>query len=103
MKKKGINLTVSKYKELGFKRFFKKWGEGIEGITPLQQTKTILISVIVVIFALFYGVIVTLIGKTYWLSIILVASIPITFMQFVGSYQKYKILKNVEKTMQELK
>jgi hypothetical protein len=103
MKDKGIKLTVKKYKQLGTKKFFKKWGEGIEGITPLQNTRTVLISLIVMILGVVYGFIFTLLfTRTYWLSVILGASLPITFMQFVSAYQKYVKLKEVEKIMKEL-
>jgi hypothetical protein len=101
-KKKGIPLTIRKYKELGFKRFFKRWGEGIEGITPLQSCKTIIFSLLVVFIGLIWGIIITLLNRTFWLSLILAASCPITFIQFVGAYQKYTKLKEVEKTLKEL-
>jgi hypothetical protein len=101
-KKKGIVLTVKKYRELGFKRFMKKWGDGINGVTPLQTTVITLIFFIPIIAGLVWGLISTIFMKMYWLALVLAGSLPITLLQIVGTYQKYRKLKEVEKILKEL-
>lgn len=87
--------------KLKFKEFLKRFGEGVEGITPLQQTKTVLISIIPVIAGLIWGATVTFLGKTYWMTLILVASLPITSIQFLSNWQKYKRQKVIEQHQKE--
>ena len=102
-KTKGINLIVEKYKEYGFKKFMKKWGEGIEGVTPLQQTKVSLLAIIIVCIGITYGIIFNIFfTQIWWLVVILGGSLPLTLMQLVALYQKYVKLKEVEKTLKEL-
>jgi hypothetical protein len=105
-KTKGIKLTVKKYKELGTKKFFKKWGEGIEGVTPLQQTRMMLIANLIILSGLIFGIfantLTRLKGFWWWIDIILFGSVIISVVQLIGIYQKYVKLKEVEKTLKEL-
>lgn len=100
--KRGIILTIKKYKQLGFKGFFKKWGQGVDGVTPLQVTFITLISFIPVLVGIVYGIGVTYISKTYWVTIILIAGLPLTFVQIFTNYQKYRKFKQVENTLKQL-
>lgn len=88
-------------KKIGAKEFFSRWKSGIMDLTPLQQTKTTLWSTIPIFGGLGWGIVVSAIGGTYWLSLILVFSLPITGMQFIGGLQKYRRLKAVEENMNE--
>jgi hypothetical protein len=80
----------------------KELGKGVQGITPLQQTITTLWSFLSVIAGLVWGITITFLGRTYWLSLVLVGSLPITLMQVVSNYQKYKRLKEIDKQMKEI-
>ena len=98
----GLRKTAQKFKELGPKGFMKQWGKGVQGITPLQQTITTLWSFLPVISGLVWGITITLLGRTYWLSLVLVGSLPITLVQVIANYQKYVRLKEIKKQMEML-
>lgn len=83
------------------KEFLVRFKDGIEKTTPLQQTRITLWSFPAIIGGLLWGMIITFISKTYWLSIILLASLPITSMQILNTYQKYQRLKMTEKLLKE--
>jgi len=88
--------------ELTFKEFIKSWKNGIEGSTPLQQTKITLWFMIPILVGLFYGFFATIFSKMYWLALVLFGSFPITVIQLIATWQRYKIQKKVEETMKEL-
>ena len=100
--KKGIILTVKRFRELGLKGFIKLWLRGIEGITPIQSVKTTLFSFIPIIVGMIWGILITFMAETYWLFLILIGSLPITIIQIINTYQKYKKLKLVEDTIKQL-
>ena len=88
--------------KLNFKEFIKEWGKGIEGITPIQQTRTSLIGMIPILTGTVLGLVMTFIGEMYWVSLILYGSMPILLMQLTSTYQKYKKQKIIEDTMKQL-
>lgn len=93
--------------ELKLKDFFKLWGKGIEGVTPLQQAKANILGVWIVITGLIAGIITNLIVRLkdtwWWLTIILTGSLFLTIIQTIGFYQRYKILKRVNDEVNKLK
>jgi hypothetical protein len=103
---KGIKKTFRKYKELGTKKFFKRWGEGIEGITPLQEVKTSMIGTGMILIGVLFGIIVDSVVRLknfwWWTDLILVGSFIVTTIQIIGQYKKYKIHKRIEQTMKEI-
>lgn len=88
--------------ELSFKDFNKRWLKGVEGITPKQQTVTSLWGFPFIFGGIITGIVISLINKTWWIVLILVGSFPITLMQLVSTYQKYKSQKLAEDTMKKL-
>ena len=78
------------------KEFFKKWGEGIQKITPLQQVKIQRNSTWLVILGVVIGLYSTFATKVWWLFIILVGSFFLTIVNYIGIVQRLKILKDVE-------
>lgn len=90
-------------KKITAKEFGQRFAKGIEGITPLQQTKTSLMSFLPIIAGQAWGITVTLISKTYWLSLILLGSLPLTLIQLLGTWQRYKALLRVEEAMKGVK
>lgn len=87
--------------KLNFKDFRKRFIKGVEGATPLQQTRITLISFLPIFAGMIWGIVMTIMGKVYWMSLILAGSIPITLVQFISSWQRYKIHKKVEETINE--
>ena len=85
-------------KKLEPKEFFKRWKEGIEGITPLQQSKSIYMNHWIMIIGLLCGLYICLINLTnlWWLAIILAAGFINALIIQIGNYQKYILLKRME-------
>jgi len=81
------------------KEFFKKWGEGIQKITPFQQLKISLIGTTLVFIGIIIGIITMIINKTWWLLIILCGSFIIISTSFLGAIQKYKALKKIDEVI----
>ena len=78
------------------KEFFKKWGEGIQKITPLQQVKIQRNSTWLVILGVVIGLYSTFVTEVWWLFIILVGSFFLTIVNYIGIVQRLKILQDVE-------
>ena len=87
--------------ELTLKQFGSRYKEGVVNITPLQQTKTTLWSFIPIFAGMTWGIAVTFIGGTYWMTLILGGSLPIISVQFIGNLQKYKAQKKAKESMDE--
>ena len=87
--------------KLTFKQFLKRFKQGVSGISPLQQTKTTLWSMIPIFGGLLWGATATFFLGTYWLTLILTASLPITTMQFISTLQKYWNFKKIEQAQKE--
>ena len=100
-KRRGFFWRDKEGKGLSFKQFIGRWKEGIQGITPLQQTKTTLWSYLPIVAGLVWGLVITLVGETYWLSLILAGSLPITTIQIVSAFQRYISQKKVEEAFKE--
>ncbi|GBE19386.1 hypothetical protein BMS3Abin17_00109 [archaeon BMS3Abin17] len=101
VKKRGYFWRDRKGKKVKTKEFFKRWKDGVNGITPLQQVKTTLWSFPLIIGGLITGIVISIINKSWWLVLILSGSLPITLMQIVSTYQKYRAIKRVEEAMKE--
>lgn len=83
------------------KEFGKRWSKGIEGVTPLQQTKSQLVFTWITIIGILCGIVVSIVAiKTlWWLGIILLAGLGNTFVGMIGIYQRYKQLKRVDEML----
>ncbi len=88
--------------KLTFKQFMSRWKSGVEGVTPLQQTKTTLWSYPLVLGGVLVGIIIMFIKRQWWLFAILLGSLPMTLMSLLSTYQKYLKLKKVNEIMKEL-
>jgi len=89
--------------KLSFKQFMKRWKTGVEGTTPLQQTTISLWGFPFIFGGIFTGLVIMTLRKEYWLILILAGSLPITSMQLLSLWQKYKRQKLIDKQMRELK
>jgi len=101
-KKRGYFWKAKDGTKLSFKEFLKRWGNGIQGITPLQQTKTSLLGFPLIFGGTFTGIVIMILRGEWWLVAILSGSLPIVSMQLVSILQKYKTQKAIYKTMKEL-
>lgn len=101
-KLRGYFWKDKKGKKLSLKEFLGRWKNGVEGITPLQQTRTTLLSFLPLFGGLIWGIAITFFGGTYWLTLILCGSFPITLMQFVSNLQKYIKQKKIDEQLKEL-
>lgn len=98
MKPKRIFWRDKKGNELTAKEFFKRWRQGIEGITPLAQTNIQIRSTWIMVLGIFLGIVISLFGfsKLWWVFIILVGAMGNVLIQLVSLKQKQKIIKRFE-------
>ena len=101
IKKRGFFWKDKQGKKLSFKQFKGRFKEGVINTTPLQQTRVTLFSFLPIFAGVLWGIVVTFLIKSYWLTLILSGSLPITSIQFLSNVQKYKALKKVDKLMKE--
>lgn len=85
------------------KEFMDRFKAGIEKATPLQQAKAMFPGYFIVLAGILFGLVSTWIMETWWLFLILIGSLIISFVQLVGAYQKYLLLKRVEDMFKESK
>lgn len=84
------------------KEFFKRWKGGIEAITPIQQSKISLMGNVLVLVGVITGLITTSLLRVWWLFIILLGSLLLTSMGFLGTIQKYFALKKINEMMKDV-
>jgi len=82
--------------KLTTKEFMQRWKEGIQRITPLQQTQNQINGFFIVLFGELWGIYYSLAAKTLWLTTILIGGYMISKAQLTGIYQKKLILKKLE-------
>lgn len=101
-KKRGYFWKDKQGKKLSLKKFLSRWKEGVEGITPLQQTITTLWSYPLVLGGILVGLVVMIFRKEWWLFAILLGSLPMSLMGLLSTWQKYRQQKRIYDTMKEL-
>ena len=102
IKQRGFFWKAKDGTELSFKEFLKRWKSGIEGITPIQQTKTTLMSYPLLLGGQITGIIIMIFRREWWLILILGGSLPMTLMGLLSTYQKYCQQKRIYDAMKEL-
>lgn len=92
--------------KLSFKQFMKRWKQGIEGITPLQQARTSVLGTWIVISGIVGGIGVMSIIRPentwWWFVVILSGSLIISVTQIIGGLQKLWRFKEIEKVQKQL-
>jgi len=80
------------------KEFRKRFAQGVEGISPLQQIKSQIFFSWITIIGLLCGLTVSIYrwNTLWWLGIILIAGTGNTIVGLIGLYQKRNALINVE-------
>lgn len=106
IKQRGYFIKDLKGEEVKTKQFFKRWRKGIDGITPLQQARTTLLGMWIVVSGLVGGITVTSIVRIenvwWWMLIILSGSFIVTVISLIGAIQKYWRFKEVDKIQKEI-
>lgn len=102
IKKRGFFWKAKDGTKLTLKEFLKRWKEGVEGITPIHQTKTTLWSYPLVLGGIGTGIVIMILRKEWWLVLILVGSLPMTLIGLLSTWQKYKQQKKIYDTMKEI-
>lgn len=98
----GLGKTIKMFRKLGLKEFSKRFKQGLIGITPLQSTRTQLMGMNFIFTGIVWGLVVTIMIKMYWLTLILIGSLTISAMQWVGLKQKYYRFKQIELNQKEI-
>ena len=92
-------------KKMGIKKFFERWKEGIEGISPLQQARTSLlgnwITLSGIVAGLTINALVRIKNQWIWIEVILFGSLILVVIQMIGGLQKFWRFKEVEKAQKE--
>ena len=100
-----IFLSISKFKPktktgeiLTWKEFFKRWKQGIEGVTLFQQVKMQIQATWITIIGLLCGITVSIfaIKTLWWLLIILFGGLYNTSIQLIALIQKKNQIKQFE-------
>lgn len=82
--------------KISWKEFGKRWKEGMQNVTPYQQSFIQLIGSGITIIGIIWGILFSILFKQYWLSTILTGALLVNAMQTLGIYQKYTSFKKVE-------
>ncbi len=100
--KRGWFWTDKQGNHLTIKQFTSRYKDGVVSISPLQQTTTTLWAFLPMFAGIIWGIVVTLIRGMFWMSLILGGSLPITSVQFISNFQKYRAQKAASDMMREL-
>lgn len=92
-------------KELGLKQFMTRWKHGIEGITPLQQSRTSLLGNWITLSGILGGItinaLVRISSQWIWIEVILGGSLILVVVQMIGGFQKFWRFKESEKAQKQ--
>jgi len=89
-------------KSYTFKEFMKKWKQGMEGITPVQQLSSNNLGYYLVFLGEIVGIITSIWMRQWWLLIILIGSLIITAVAYIGNWQQLQVMKKQEEIMKSL-
>lgn len=89
--------------KITWKEFFKRWKEGIDGITPKQKIQTQFNGTIIQLTGILFGLAISIIGykQLWWLGIILLGASINTGVQLIGLRQQIKNMKKWDNTCEE--
>lgn len=83
------------------KQFLSRWGQGIQQVTPFQQAQMQLLSYLPIFIGIIWGIVLTSHNHTWWVLIILIGSLGLTALQALGIYQRYSMLKQFQKEVED--
>lgn len=76
------------------KEFATRFGEGVQQVSPIQQSKVTLLGQSIILMGILIGLFVTF-NQTWWLFIILIGSFIVSGTATLGAWQKFKIMKQM--------
>jgi len=88
-------------KEVSASEFIQRWKEGIKKITPLQQTNVQLNGTYLVLIGVIIGLYSTFHTKMWWMFIILLGSLVLVGVSWIGMKQKQHALKEMESLIKQ--
>ena len=93
-----------KGEKLSFKQFLKRLKEGVNGISPLQKTRTQITATRIQLLGIFLGLVMSIIGWRYlwWVGIILLGALINTVVQYLGLTQQRNTLVKHEAQCEEM-
>lgn len=88
---------------LTFKEYMKRWGEGIEGVTPAQKLNSQLIGTTISLIGILLGLVVSALNikQLWWVAIILFGAFINTYIQWISFRQQIRVFKNIEKELNQ--
>lgn len=106
--KRGYFFKVKKTGEkLSTKEFMTRWKQGINGITPLQISKSQVMGTWITMIGIICGIVTTAIVRIanmwWWMEIILIASLFLTSLSQVSNIQKRNRLIEVDDALKQMK
>ena len=93
-----IKSGPDKGKKISWKEFFKRWGEGIRSVSPLNLAIIERNGIYITLAGIICGLVISVITfKTlWWLGIILLGSMIITLTSLISCLKKVSAYRNVE-------
>jgi hypothetical protein len=83
---------------------FQRWKEGVNEITQLQMAKINVISMLFVLVGILIGLYATFVSKSWWMFVILLGSLGLSIVSYIGILQRYIMFASFEsKPVQEVK
>ena len=99
-----ILMKTKTGEEITWKEFFNRWKWGIEGITPLQQTKSLFTSNFIMFIGILCGLIISLFHfkSLWWLTIVLLGGVINILINMLATWQKMALLLKLEYEMKQI-
>lgn len=79
-----------------WKEFFAEWKQGMERVSPLQQAIVSLWGIVISLIGIIWGIIFSIRIGYWWMSVILVGGLIVGGVQFLGTWQRKKILQRMD-------
>ena len=79
-----------------------KWKQGIVSITPFQMARITYWNTYIMIIGIKLGILFSYLGKVWWLLVVLTAALINTAVVQIGNYQKYVMLKQIERGLKNV-
>lgn len=89
-------------KEYTFKEFLKKWKQGMNEITPVQQLRSNNLGYYLIFLGEIVGFITSVWMKQWWLLIILIGSVILTAVAYIGNWQQLQLMLKQEEIMKSI-
>ncbi len=93
-----LKKLIKNLRELGWKEFRRRWGEGIQRITPIQLAKTEMIAMVGAMLGLIVAIFIFIfIHNQFWIiAVIMFFNLILQGAGLIGKIQQYKSLKEFE-------